>query len=120
MARIRIQRLESELFKLISNVLTFKVRDKDLQMVNLSAVKLSNDFSYAKVFFSSLDKNIPKVMAALERSKGFIKREIAAANFMRIVPELIFEFDELEEKARKMDEIFQKIHQEEDESVHES
>ncbi|MCF7793107.1 MAG: 30S ribosome-binding factor RbfA [Candidatus Cloacimonetes bacterium] len=113
MPRIRIQRLESELFKLISTVLTFKVRDKDLQMVNVTEVKLTNDLAYAKIYYTTLEPNVKKVQLGLERSKGFIKKEIAAAKFMRIVPELIFKFDDKAEKARRLDEIFAKIHQEE-------
>ncbi len=113
MARIRIQRLESELFKIISKVLTFKVRDRDLQMVNLVEIKLTNDLSYAKIYYTTLEPNIKQVQQALERSKGFIKNEIAAAKFMRVVPELIFKFDDQAEKARQLDDIFEQIHAEE-------
>lgn len=116
MARIRIQRMESELFKLISSVLTLKVRDRDLQLVNIIEIKLSNDLNYAKVYFSTLEPNVHQVQKALERCKGFIKKEIAAAHFMRVVPELIFKFDEQAEKARKLEDIFSRIHQEEENS----
>ena len=37
MARIRIRRLEKELIKLISNTLLFKIRDKRLQSVTITA-----------------------------------------------------------------------------------
>ncbi|MDO9577820.1 MAG: 30S ribosome-binding factor RbfA [Candidatus Cloacimonadales bacterium] len=117
MPRIRIQRLESELFKLISNVVTFQLRNKNLQMVTIKAVRLANDLSYAKVFFSTLNEGKKDiVLADLRKSKGFIKRQIAAAQLMRIVPDLTFEYDEMEEKARKLDDIFAQIHSEEVES----
>lgn len=117
MPRIRIQRLESELFKLISNVVTFQLRNKNLQMVTIKAIRLSNDLSYAKVFISTLnDEKKEVVLAALRKSKGFFKRQIAAAKIMRIVPDLTFEYDELEVKARKLDDIFAQIHSEEIES----
>jgi len=110
MARIRIQRLESELLKLISNVVNFKMRDKNLRMINISAVRLSNDLSHAKIFFTSLDDlNHDKILQAFRKSKGFIKREIAAAKFMRMVPDLHFFYDETEEKARHLDELFAKL-----------
>jgi ribosome-binding factor A len=114
MPRIRIQRLESELFKLISTVVTFQLRNKDLQMVTIKAIRLSNDLNHAKVYFSTLnDEKKEKVLAALRKSKGFIKRQIAEAKIMRIVPELTFEYDLVEEQARKLDDIFAKIRSEE-------
>jgi len=114
MARIRVQRLESELFKLISSIVTFQLRNKNLQMVTIKAIRLSNDLSYAKIFFSTLqDEKKEIVLNALRKSKGFFKKQIAIANIMRIVPELSFEYDEVDEKARKLDDIFAKIHSEE-------
>jgi len=110
MTRIRIQRLESELFKLISNVVNFKMRDKKLRMINISAVKLSNDMSHAKIFFTSLDDtHTDKILQAFRNSKGFLKKEIAAAKFMRSVPELHFFYDETEENARHLDDLFARI-----------
>ena len=49
MARIRIKRLESELFKLLSTTISFKLRDDNLTMVTVTGVKLTNDLSYAKI-----------------------------------------------------------------------
>jgi ribosome-binding factor A len=116
MARIKIQRLESELLKIISSALLFKVRDREIKSVNLTAVKLSNDLSYAKIYYTTLDSNVEKVQRSLERSKGFFKKEIATADFMRVVPELVFKFDEQEEKARKLEKILAQIQQEKAES----
>ena len=110
MARVRIQRLESELFKLISSVVNFKMRDRNLRMINISTVKLSNDMSHAKVYFTSLDdSNHEKILQAFNKGKGFIKREIAAAKFMRAIPNLHFIYDETEENARHLDDLFAKI-----------
>jgi len=113
MPRIRIQRLESELFKLISSVVTFQLRNKNLQFVTIKAIRLSNDLSYAKVFFTTLkDEKKEVVLEALRNSGGFIKRQIAEAKIMRVVPKLAFEYDEIDEQARKLDDIFAKIQSE--------
>ena len=113
MTRIRIQRLESELFKLISTVVNFKLRDKNLAMVTVTHIKLSNDLSQCRVFYTHLDtKNKNAVITAFKKSTGFIKREIAKAKFMRIIPEISFEYDTTEEKARHLDDLFTKIHNE--------
>lgn len=116
MARIRIKRLESELFKLISTTINFKLCDKNLTMVTITGVRLSNDLSYLRIFFSHFDETKTKnVLRSLKKSGGFIKNEIAKAKFMRKIPELIFEYDKLEENARDLDKIFAKIQAEEKE-----
>lgn len=113
MARIRIQRLESELLKLISTAVSFKLRDKNLAMVTITHIRLSNDLSHCRIYYSHLDNNNKDAVAtAFIKSAGFIKREIAAAKFMRIIPELSFEYDTTGEEARHLDELFTRIHNE--------
>ena len=113
MTRIRIQRLESELLKLISTVVNFKLRDKNLAMVTVTHIRLSNDLSQCRIYYSHLDLNNKNAVAtAFKKSAGFIKREIAAAKFMRIIPELSFEYDTTEEKARHLEDLFSRIHNE--------
>jgi len=110
MARIRIKRLESELFKLLSSTISFKLRDNNLTMVTVTGVKLSNDLSYLRIFFSHFDNTKTEhVLKSLQKSSGFLKNEIAKAKFMRKIPEIIFEYDKLEEDARDLDKIFAKI-----------
>jgi len=113
MVRIRIQRLEKELLKFINNIVTYKLRDKNLEWVSISAVKLSNDISHAKIYFTFLGEKSPQnILETLTKSSGFIKKEIAAAKFLRQIPELIFLPDDLEKNAQNLDKIFAKIHAE--------
>jgi ribosome-binding factor A len=112
MTRIKIKRLESELQKLVSTLLTFKIRDKRLKMVNITAVRLSDDLSYARFYYNTLDPTVQNIQSALDKSAGFFKKEIAAAQIMRTIPEIVFEFDKVEDNARKLDEIFARINKE--------
>jgi len=110
MARIRIKRLESELYKLISMTINYKLRDKNLAMVTVTGVKLTNDLSYLTIYFSHFDETDSEaVLRSLQKSSGFLKNEIAKAKFMRKIPDIIFEYDKLEENARDLDKIFAKI-----------
>ncbi len=116
MARIRIKRLESELFKLLSTTISFKLRDNNLTMVTVTGVKLTNDLSYLRVFFSHFDETKTEdVLKSLNKSSGFLKNEIAKAKFMRRIPDISFEYDKLEENARDLDKIFAKIQAEQKE-----
>jgi ribosome-binding factor A len=110
MPRIRVQRFEKELLKLISKTINYKLRDKYLDFVTITEVKLTNDLSQAKVYYSHLSEYaLEDIQKALEKSTGMIKQSIAELKLMRRIPEIIFIFDEVEENARKLDEIFTQI-----------
>ena len=110
---VHIQRLEKELLKLISSVINNELRDKNLQWVSITSLSLSNDLSYLKVYYSHLNKtSTENVQKSLVKSSGYLKREIASKKMMRKIPEIIFNYDSVEENARNLDKIFEKIHSE--------
>ncbi len=114
MSSIRVKRMEKELKKLISSVVTFKLRNPNLEQITITAVRLTSDFSSARIFFTDLsDSPKEKIIKSLAKSSGFIKNEIAKAKMMRTIPDLQFLYDKVEEKAGKLEEIFRKIHEEE-------
>ncbi len=113
MASFRIKRLEKELFKIVSNTINLKLRDKRLSCVTITSIRLTNDMSVARIYFTQYDTiSNAVVQDTLQRSSGAIKKEIAAAKLMRSIPELRFRYDELEENARNLDDIFAQIRQE--------
>jgi ribosome-binding factor A len=110
MSRIRIQRFEKELLKLISNTINYKLRDKNLDFITITDVKLSNDMSHAKFFYTHMsDQSRSEIQKTLEKSTGVIKQAIASAKLMRRIPDIIFQYDEIESNARNLDKIFEQI-----------
>ena len=117
MPRIRIQRFEKELLKLISNTINLKLRDKHFEFVTITAVKLTNDLSHAKIFFSHMNKyKDAEIQKALNKSSGAIKKAIAEMKLMRKIPDLVFSYDKVEDNARKIDQIFERIRSEKQDS----
>ncbi len=111
MSNFRIKRLEKELLKFMNNIITYKLRDKNLQWVTINDLKLSKDMSHARIYFSYLNKSSKKqVLASLTKSAGFIKNELASAKIMRIIPDIQFFYDDLGDKARHLDELIEQIH----------
>ncbi|MFC1887514.1 30S ribosome-binding factor RbfA [Candidatus Cloacimonadota bacterium] len=110
MPRIRIQRFEKELLKLVSTTINYKMRDKRLDFVSITSVKLTNDLSHAKFFYTHMQEDSKQeIQKVLEKSTGIIKQAIASAKLMRRIPDIVFQYDEVEENARKLDSIFAKI-----------
>ena len=107
-------RLGEEIKKIISDMLRKELKDPGLadNMVSVSGVDVTSDGSYATVYITVMplggaDEAEAKAQAieALERAKGFIRREIGQKVKVRHVPELIFKIDSALEYGRHIDEI---------------
>ena len=100
----RVQRVASELKKVISTLLRSKVKDTKLSLVTITEIELSKDLSFAKVFYSCLIEDDKEyVVDAFKKSKGFFRSAIAKNLQLRIVPELKFIYDESLEYGMKME-----------------
>lgn len=109
---IKIERIGSNLVKEISYILANEVKDNDIKFVTVTDVKVTNDLSYAKVYFTVLDNEKRKTtLEALNSAKGFIRRELADRVDIRHIPELEFVFDESIEYGKKIENIIDKIHE---------
>lgn len=109
---IKIERIGSNLVKEISYILANEVKDNDIKFVTVTDVKVTNDLSYAKVYFTVLDNEKRKTtLEALNSAKGFIRRKLADRVDVRHIPELEFVFDESIEYGKKIENIIDKIHE---------
>ena len=100
---LRIQRL---ITKNITEIIQFDLKDPHLGFVTIQEVKVSKDISYAKVYVSFiLEKDEEEGMKVLEKSKGFIRSELAKRMDTRRVPELIFILDEGYKKEERITEL---------------
>ncbi len=91
-----------------------KVRDPRLHEVNISNVEMSPDLRIANIYFTlPLGSDMRKAKKGLERAKGFFRSQIAKSLNLRHTPDLFFRFDEQNEEVQRLDELFQKISQDE-------
>ena len=103
---LRIQRL---IMKNISEIIQFEIKDPHLGFVSIPEVKVSNDLSYAKVYVTFLnEKDAKEGMKVLEKSKGFIRSELAKRMDTRRVPEIRFVLDEGYQKEQRITELLNK------------
>lgn len=109
---IKIERIGSNLVKEISYILASEVKDNDIKFVTVTDVKVTNDLSFAKVYFTVLDdEKRDSTLEALNSAKGFIRKELASRVDIRHIPELEFVFDESIEYGKKIENIIDKIHE---------
>lgn len=95
----------------LSNLILFRVKDPRLGFVTITSVNVSPDLRSACVYYSVMgDEEAKKnTQIALERSAGFLQREIGAAIKLRNTPKLVFRLDESITKGMEIDKIIRKI-----------
>jgi ribosome-binding factor A len=95
------EQLQRELAGLIGRVL----EDPRAGLVTVTAVEVSKDLAYAKVFISTLGETLPRgeLIGALQNASGFMRHELGKELRLRVMPELRFQYDETQERAAKLE-----------------
>ncbi|WP_320793336.1 30S ribosome-binding factor RbfA [Pyramidobacter sp.] len=110
MPRFRMGRINSQLQREISLILSREVRDEKLAEVIVTSVECSKDLKYAKVYYTTLrEEGRAEVAKLLEKVSGYVRSSLGRVLSYRTVPELTFRFDDSEELAREMDRVLDRI-----------
>jgi len=91
MANYRKGRINDEVKKELSLVLR-EVKDPRIKdaFISITAVEVSGDLKFAKVYYSAMMGDKKEVAKGLKSSAGFIRREIARRLNLRMTPEFAF------------------------------
>ena len=109
---IKIERINSAMIKELSYILANEIKDQDLKFVTITDVKVTNDLSFAKVYFTVFNKDIKETLKAFKNATGFIKKELADRMEIRHIPDLEFVYDESIAYGNKIEKIIEKIKEE--------
>ncbi|MDH3202951.1 MAG: 30S ribosome-binding factor RbfA [Myxococcales bacterium] len=107
------ERLRSELMDLL---LRGSVRDPAASSVVVSAVRMTDDLSIARVYVRVLEEvdadRQEEVVDALGRARGFLRRELGQRLQLRHVPSLEFYWDDVVDSALRIESILDEIREE--------
>ena len=105
----KMERIQSLIAKNLAEIIQFELKDPRLGFISIPEVKVTRDFSYAKIFVSFYqEENIIQGLEVLEHSKGFIRSELAKRLDIRRIPVLNFVLDETFKKAKQLEELIGK------------
>ena len=110
---IKVDRINTQIQREISLILQNEVRDRDLRMCTITAVKTTNDLSIAKIYVTFLNSSSKKGLDALQRSNGYIRNLLAKKLKIRKCPELHFVLDTSLEYGNKIESILKELHNKE-------
>lgn len=106
------ERVASDMQRELGNILLLEAKDEDFKNVTITDVEVTNDLSFAKIYFTTTD-NREKVEKDLNNAAGFFRSMLAERLEIRHTPELRFIFDESIEYGAKIEKIIEELHNEE-------
>ncbi len=110
MVRVKGERAASEIQRELGTILLEDARDEDFKSVTITACEVSNDLSFARVYFTTFDdKN--KVEKDLNNASGFFRSLLADRLILRHTPELRFIYDESIEHGQKIEKIIKELNE---------
>jgi len=109
---VKIDRLNNMFVEEISKIIHEEIKDKDIGFVTITDARITNDLSYAKIYFTTLDNNREKVISTLNKASGFIRSLLCDRVKIRKMPEIQFVYDESIEYGKKIEDIIERINSE--------
>ncbi len=109
----RFDRANSQLQKNLSIIIQNKMNDPRISpFVYVSEANVTPDFQYCKVKIaldSEEQKELEETIKVLQKSEGFIKRELANMVDMPYMPKLQFEIDKGRQASIRVNEILKTL-----------
>lgn len=103
------ERIAGIIRKSITEIIMLELKNPHLGFVTIPEVRVSKDFSYAKVYVSFIVESQTKEgMEVLEKSKGFIRSGLAKRIDIRRCPEISFVLDEGFKREERIAELLKK------------
>ena len=109
METVKLDRYNNAFMEQLNIIFGTEIKNPILKNVVINAVKITNDLSFAKVYFTCIDEDRKKVLKELQESAGFLRHEIATRVDIRHTPELTFVYDESLEYAKKIEDKIKEI-----------
>ena len=103
----RSDRVADQIQRELAGLIQLEVKDPRVGMVTITAVEVSKEFEYARIYFTVLgdEKARELTQQGLTRAAGFLRRELAHRLKLRFTPELQFVYDKSIDNAIKISEL---------------
>jgi len=118
----RSQRVGDHIQKELAAIIQVPVRDAGMGLVTISAVNLSTDLAYAKIYVTFLGSGSGNVLGEASDKEAILamlndyaaqfRHQLSKILTTRVVPKLQFMFDESLEQANRLTSLIDSLHSE--------
>ena len=124
MQQVKLERFNNAFMEQLNIIFGTTIKNPILKKVVVTGVAITNDLSFAKVYFTCFDEDKNLVLKELKErsieevdidtieSASFIRGELSKKVEIRHTPELTFEYDSSLEYARRIEEKIKEINEE--------
>lgn len=107
----RTARLNEQLKREVSQIISRKVRDPRVGQVLITEVRVTADLWLARIFFRPLEPeaSLPEMAEGLEAASPFIRKELGNILRVRRIPELRFIHDTSLDEAARIEEVLKEV-----------
>ena len=113
--KYRIDKVAVSIQKYVSDIIQFKVKNKDLGICSVTHCEVTSDYSYARLYISFLGNRKNEKMEELQRVKGFIRTELSKKLKLYKTPDLVFILDDSYDRGQRIEDLIKEIHRKDEE-----
>ena len=113
---VKIDRLSNTILETLSKIIFEEVKNPLIRNIVLTSCSVTNDLSFAKVYFTCMNEDKDKVLTELNEAKGFLRGKLSQNIDIRHTPELVFEFDNSIEYGMNIERIIKEIHEKDEDN----
>jgi ribosome-binding factor A len=106
----RKDRVSEQIRRELAELIRTELKDPRVGMISITDVEVTADYAHAKIFFSSMSgsENLEEIMEGLQKSSGFLRRELGKRISIHMTPQLHFVFDQSLERGADLSKLIQK------------
>ena len=106
----RKDRVSEQIRRELAELIRTELKDPRVGMISITDVEVTADYAHAKIFFSSMSgsENLAEIMEGLQKSSGFLRRELGKRISIHMTPQLHFVFDQSLERGADLSKLIQK------------
>jgi ribosome-binding factor A len=105
----RLERLNEQVKREVSEILRTEVRDPRVGLVTVTEARVAPDLSFARIYVRPLGGDEEELFEGLEKATPYIRRELGKRLSVRHVPEIRFEADRALEHALHIEKLLSEV-----------
>lgn len=111
MSTHRIKRIQEEIQHAASSILLFEMTDPVLQGLTVTRVMVTKDVGLARVYYDTSVSKTKRaaIQTALDRARGFFRKQLASHLNLKTIPEIQFFYDDTSEEVSRVESLFSKL-----------
>ena len=111
----RTDRIAEMVQRKLAQLIQQEVKDPRLPtFITISAVKVSNDLSHAKVYFTVFNEDHEITASILNSAASYLRTALARTSTLRTVPQIHFVYDESLEYGNRLSKLIDEVNSKED------